>query len=171
MLDVGATNRVSDPQVFLGWFRAGRRYLQVYMGIDEPKIGLLNIATERAYPELMMIHQALEGNDGYVGYSEPARFFAGEIDLWLMEGFIGNAFLKLTEEVLALTLTVCIEEVHDIPLAQLHLGKMAKERMSYGAYLVSPLIGLKYPVFRVHGRCNSDQIAKSFEAIKPYLLA
>ncbi|MCL5407281.1 MAG: hypothetical protein M1429_02185 [Patescibacteria group bacterium] len=168
MLDVGATARVPDPKVFLGWANVGSRFL-TDLGIKEPKIGLLNIAQERAYPELAMIHRVLQDVNGYVGYAEPKLFAKGEIDLWLMEGFIGNAFLKLVEEILPLTFSFCHRELADLPVAQSRLHDIANQSLSYDAHLVSPLLGLKGKIFRVHGCCQANQIAQSFRAIEQYL--
>lgn len=166
-LDVGATTRVNDPKVFEGWALVGHRFL-TDMGIKEPRIGLLNIATERAYPELAEIHKALISCVGYVGYAEPSAFANGEIDLWMMEGFVGNTVLKLIEKIIPLTLQFCQQELANMPLAQLHVANMASS-LTYDAHLVSPVLGLGGKVFRVHGRCDQEQIAKSFKAVEQYL--
>lgn len=169
LLDVGATARVSDPAIFLGWAKVGSNFLREHLNINDPKIGLLNIAAERACPEISQIHRALESIPGYVGYVEPKRFFQGEIDLWLMEGFVGNAFLKLIEEVLPLTIGFCCQELVDMPVAQLRLHEIAQKHLSYEAHLISPLLGLKGMVFRIHGCCRAEQIAQSFQAVKRYV--
>lgn len=170
LMDAGATAKVIDPEVFLGWAIAGRNFLHQHRQIGQPRIALQNIATERACPEIAAIHKVLVGFDGYVGYAEPADFFAGKVDLWLTDGFTGNSFLKLLEEVLPFCLEKAGAAIRDFPVAVGCLKNLASRLLSYDAHLVSPLLGVHGWVFRVHGCVQAEQIAKAFEAASKYLL-
>lgn len=168
ILDAGATAKNNNPDVFCGWAKAGRTFLQKHQGIAFPQMGLLNIAVERACPEIATIHQRLKGLPGYVDYAEPADFFAGEVDLWLMDGFTGNTILKLLEGAISCNVRQCMGAVREFPEAVSQLKALASNLLSYDAHLISPLLGLKGWVFRVHGRAKAEQIAQAFKAVGKY---
>ena len=163
MMDVGATARVTDPDVFVGWAELGTRFLQSQAGIASPKIGLCNIATERAYPELGLIHDRLTQQfANYVGYVEPYGYVAGEVDLWLVEGFMGNQNLKLLESYMKLMAAECLAVTCDSgDIGQ--LKKLFRNMFSYEAHLLSPYLtqSAKW-VLRVHGAADHHAITKAF---------
>ena len=79
-------------------------YLKNVCGIENPKIGLLNIGTEETkgndlvketYNELKANAQSLGIN--FVGNVEGRDAFTGEIDAVITDGFTGNVFLKTVE--------------------------------------------------------------------------
>jgi len=161
-IDGGATSHVADPEVFQGWTKVGREYLIDRCGIVAPKIGLLNNAKERADPVMVKIHQSLKSEAGYVGLIEPKDIFHNSVDLALVDGFTGNIGLKILEQVAGLCLfraarkvaPYCLEAARDIKA-------LKEEELGYDAFLKSPLLGIKYPVFRVHGSADKNQIAKT----------
>lgn len=172
VLDVGATSRVTDPEVFVGWAEYGSAFLRIHCGKQNPTVGLCNIATERAYPELMTIHIMLQAESpNYIGYTEPYDFAKGKADLWLMEGFVGNENLKLLEAYMAF-LTKTYASVLSKESA-FTIGQKAKELFSYEAHLISPYLTQSGCwIFRVHGAASADKIAKAFPlAVAKYALS
>ena len=99
MLDLGANLNVSVEQLkqfaALGWswsrLRAGA----------PPKVGLLNVGkeatkgTERLQDADSLIRTMLE--DDYIGFCEGSDVFAGELDVLVTDGFVGNVVLKSSE--------------------------------------------------------------------------
>ncbi|AKM82298.1 TPA: hypothetical protein DD449_04365 [Candidatus Berkelbacteria bacterium] len=161
--DIGATSRVDDPKVFAGLAELGRDYLIRHCGIASPRIGLHNISTEHAYPTLQRAYELLDGFPGFVGYAEPAKFWAGEIDLLLIDGFGGNSKLKDFERIGLMTVSMCADALSKAGYfdAAKALPGIMKARLSYDSYLISLLLGPGW-VFRTHGNCKAEQLAKAF---------
>ena len=173
-LDIGATSEEEDPAVFFGWAIAGRRFLIDKIGIPEPTFGLLSNAKEKAATAgLKAINDELQRLPGYQGYIEADEFLKGKVDLWLCNGFHGNLVLKWSEQFASNILREAVFAVWDSG-AKEQLVKLAKQRYSYEAYLISPLVGLavKGQLFRFHGRADDKQIAQAIgfaaKAIKGY---
>lgn len=165
LIDVGATAKTDDPKIFLGWALAGRLYLTGQFGYENPKIGLLNIAGNRACPEIAAIKSTLEKEAfNFIGYIEPDDFFKGNIDLALCDGFTGNLILKWTESLASLILKKAVEAVGENKSALEALKGLAAKYFSYDAHLISPLVGINTgQVLRVHGATKPEQIARSLE--------
>lgn len=169
IMDVGATAKVDDPEVYSGWARLGTDFIVSQAGIAHPGIGLGNIASERACPVISAIDKRLLSVPGYLGYVEPKDFIGGKVDLLLTDGFAGNWTLKWTEYYLDFVFDKLLELVGGIPgnsEIKEALAQQQQKYLSYDAHLVSPLLGVEGGmVFRVHGAATSEQIAKAFSVV------
>jgi len=173
LMDVGLTGTVNTGEVFVQWAEYGSRFLAAHCGIEEPRVALYNIATERAAPSLQLIHEALKVVPGYIGYAEPRAVVDGQVDLWLAEGLIGNGLIKALESWLSLASVRLLERF------ALDANREATEAtaevfgkgMSYDAVLISPVIGLQQNrvVCRTHGAATAEQIAGGIAAVQRYL--
>jgi glycerol-3-phosphate acyltransferase PlsX len=161
-MDAGATALEFDPEVFLGWANLGRDFLARHLGIENPTVGLLNIASEGACPEIRHIHQRLNDFPGYIGYAEPGLFAGGTVDLLLTSGFNGNLKLKDAESDFDLAINMILAKLSDMPEAVARIVALAKKVLSYDAHLISPVLGFPGWVFRVHGKARAEQIARAF---------
>lgn len=178
LADVGLTGEVHDPEVFVQWAFWGVRFLMDHFGITQPRVGLFNIAVERATPTIAAIHKRLQeaGVPGYFGYAEPRAAMDGEIDLWLAEGLIGNGLIKTIEAWLGLTSErlrerfAQIEKMDAVDSAKHSAVEVFGEMLS-GIALISPIIGLKdgLVVCRTHGAAKAKQMAGGFAAVRHYL--
>jgi phosphate acyltransferase len=165
LMDVGATADANPPEIFLGWAISGTDYLKKYKGIVDPRIGLYNIASEHGCPRIRAIHEKLKHFPGYTGYAEPKKFFEGEIDLWLSDGFTGNLILKTLEASAPLYLGMAAREIRMYPDAVNIIKEKSNKLLSYDAHLISRLIGVKFPVYRVHGAATSQQISRALQLV------
>lgn len=143
-------------------------YLKSVTGIENPRIGLLNIGTEETkgndlvketYFELKENAQNLGIN--FAGNIEGRDAFTGEIDAVITDGFTGNVFLKTVEGIGKLvkrTLTESLKRnilslICSIP-ALPSIKKFAKT-MDYKEYGGALFLGVKKPVVKAHG--SSDE--------------
>jgi glycerol-3-phosphate acyltransferase PlsX len=100
LLDLGA-NASCSPQQLLQFAIMGSVFSSVILGIQNPRIGLLNIGSE-----------SLKGNDlvkeaaelisqnkklNYIGFAEGDDLFSGDFDVIVSDGFTGNIALKVLE--------------------------------------------------------------------------
>lgn len=103
ILDCGA-NAECTPEFLLQFGIIGSLYAKKYLGIDNPRIGLLNIGTEdskgtdlqkQAYA---LLHSAAEqGLINFVGNVEARDVPLGAVDVVVCDGFAGNVLLKTIE--------------------------------------------------------------------------
>ena len=103
MLDVGADVR-ADADDLLQYALMGMSYARNGLGLDRPRIGLLNVGTEenKGRAELREAHEAIgalaERNEfDYAGFVEGGDIPSDRVDVIVTDGFTGNVALKTGE--------------------------------------------------------------------------
>ncbi|MDO5646951.1 phosphate acyltransferase PlsX [Paracoccus sp. (in: a-proteobacteria)] len=103
MLDVGADIRADAPDL-LQYALMGTSYARNGLGLDRPRVGLLNVGTEehKGRPELKQAHELIEaaadaGQFDYVGFVEGGDLPSARVDVIVTDGFTGNIALKTGE--------------------------------------------------------------------------
>lgn len=100
LLDVGL-NPDCKPEVLVQYAMLGSVYAKYVLGIDEPRVGLLNIGsepekgsilTQATYP---LLKEAK--NINFIGNVEGNDVFTGKADVIVSDGFTGNVLLKSSE--------------------------------------------------------------------------
>ena len=103
ILDCGA-NAECTPEFLLQFGVVGSLYAKTYLGVAEPKVGLLNIGTEdskgtqlqkEAYTLLTQANE--QGLIRFVGNVEARDVPLGAVDVVVCDGFAGNVLLKSIE--------------------------------------------------------------------------
>lgn len=100
MMDVGA-NLEMRADMYFQFAQMGKIYLQEVMGIESPRIGLLNVGEEeeKGTDELKEAFAALKDLPGFVGNVEGRDIFTAKADLYLCNGLVGNLLLKFGESI------------------------------------------------------------------------
>lgn len=102
MLDLGA-NTDCDARNLVEFAVMGAAYSRLALGIDQPRVRLLNIGTEelKGTGELKDAAAQLRGHTGatwrFDGFIEADRLGRGEADVIVSDGFSGNIALKSIE--------------------------------------------------------------------------
>lgn len=103
MLDVGADIR-ADAEDLLQFATMGASYARNGLGVELPRVGLLNVGTEehKGRAELKLAHDqmaAAAGAGGYafVGFVEGGDIPSDRVDVIVTDGFTGNIALKTGE--------------------------------------------------------------------------
>jgi len=103
MLDVGADIR-ADEDDLLQYALMGASYARNGLGLETPRIGLLNVGTEehKGRPELkgandLIQSAAPDANFTYVGFVEGGDIPSNRVDVIVTDGFTGNIALKTGE--------------------------------------------------------------------------
>ena len=103
LMDAGA-NTNCKPLNLIQFAQMSNIYLRSTLGVDNPRIGLLNIGTEETKGNDLMKEtykllkeKAKEYGINFVGNVEGRDCFSGEIDAVITDGFTGNVFLKTIE--------------------------------------------------------------------------
>jgi len=170
MLDVGATLKCSAKQLVHFAFM-GNFYLSDVLGIDKPRIGLLNIGEEetKGGDILKATYHLLSRADelNFIGNIEGKDIPKGIADVVVTEGFIGNVVLKMLEgiaDVVKETGKYAFKKKFSWKIAMALLApglKKLKRRTDYSEYGGAPILGFKKLAIKAHGRSNAKAIANA----------
>lgn len=163
MLDLGANTAATAEQLFQ-YAMMGSIVSSDIVGIDRPRIALLNIGVEdtkgndtvRAAADLLSASTL-----NYVGFIEGNDLFSGKADVVVTDGFTGNVALKTIEGAVGLVHHFLkrgftrnwLSKLQGI-LASRVLGSLAVE-MDSRKYNGATLVGLNGIVIKSHGSADS----------------
>ena len=166
LMDMGA-NAECRPEMLEQFGIMASVYLNKVEGIENPKIGLLNIGVEDSKgTELQKEAYKLlsEAPINFVGNIESREMPKGVCDAVITDGFTGNIALKLIEG----TATTFFKMVKGVlykrfvnKLAALILKKdlySLKGMMDSSEVGSAPLLGVKKPVIKAHGSSDAKAI-------------
>lgn len=171
LMDCGA-NTNCKPINLLQFAQMASIYLETTLGVEKPRVGLLNIGTEETKGNELMkeSYQLLKEkskdlNINFIGNVEGRDAFSGNVDIVVTDGFTGNNFLKAVEglgkfvkrtlsESLKKNLLSKIAALPSLPA----INRFAKT-VDYKEYGGALFLGVKKPVVKAHG--SSDE--KLFE--------
>lgn len=167
LMDCGA-NTNCKPINLLQFAQMSSIYMHNTLGIERPKIGLLNIGTEEtkgndlvknSYQLLKKYSDDL--NINFIGNVEGREAFLGEVEVMIADGFTGNVFLKSVEglgkfvkkslkESMTKNIWSKLAAVPSLP-AMKRFSKMVDYK-EYGGAL---FLGVQKPVVKAHGSSDA----------------
>ena len=169
ILDCGA-NAECTPEFLLQFGLIGSLYAKKYLGVENPKIGLLNIGTEdtKGTPLQKEAYGLLpdasdRGVLNFVGNVEARDVPLGAVDVVVCDGFSGNVLLKSIEGT-AMFMGSLVKKIFKKNLFT-GLGYLfcksgvndLKKMLDYREIGGTPFLGIKKPVIKAHG--SSDALA------------
>ena len=170
ILDCGA-NAECTPEFLLQFGLVGSLYAKKYLGVESPKIGLLNIGTEDskgtqlqkdAYALLTAANE--KGVLNFVGNVEARDVPLGAVDVVVCDGFSGNVLLKSIEGTAAFMGSLMKHKIFKrsfmSKIGYLFCKKGVDEvmkMMDYREIGGTAFLGIKKPVIKAHG--SSDALA------------
>ena len=171
LIDSGA-NTNCKPINLLQFAQMSSIYIRNTFGVENPRIGLLNIGTEETKGnELvresykLLKEKSEELNINFIGNIEGRDAFSGEVDAIVTDGFTGNVFLKAVEGLGKFVKKTLTESLTGTPFATilsfpaLPAIKKFSKVVDYKTYGGALFLGVKKPVVKAHG--SSDE--KLFE--------
>lgn len=167
VLDVGA-NHECTPKNLVQFAIMGSVFAQVHIGVDRPRVGLLNIGEEKSKGnDLVRDSYALLEADPrihFVGNVEGRDVFDGAADVVVCDGFVGNVILKFSESMYSFLAHLVRDEIRRGVLARagalLMKGAFGNVRgkLDYAEYGGAPLLGVKGVVIISHGKSSRRAI-------------
>lgn len=171
LIDSGS-NTNCKPINLLQFAQMSSVYIRNTFGVENPRIGLLNIGTEETKGnELvkesykLLKEKSKELNINFIGNVEGRDAFTGEIDAIVTDGFTGNVFLKAVEGLGKFVKRSLKESFTKdymtklFSITSLPAIKRFSKTMDYKSYGGALFLGVKKPVVKAHG--SSDE--KLFE--------
>ncbi|MBD1865817.1 phosphate acyltransferase PlsX [Oculatella sp. FACHB-28] len=172
ILDVGA-NVDCRPKFLEQFAMMGTIYSHSVLGIEEPKVGLLNIGEESSKGNDLAVrtHQMLHDNPKipFIGNAEGRDVLSGNFDVVVCDGFVGNVLLKFAEAVGEVALHILREELPQGLHGQVGTAllkpnlRRIKQRMDHAEHGGGLLLGVAGICIISHG---SSQAPSIFNAIR-----
>jgi glycerol-3-phosphate acyltransferase PlsX len=165
VLDSGANVDCSATEL-VHFARLGAVYAQDMLGRENPAVGLLSIGEEpeKGNAVTKEAHAMLQASGlNFVGNVEgrdlPAgRSHAGDLDVVVCDGFVGNVVLKFYEAVAPLMVGLLVK-------AGMEQGKImaALKQLDYSEHGGAPLLGVKGVSIICHGRSSPRALKNAIQ--------
>ncbi|MDN5344315.1 MAG: phosphate acyltransferase [Clostridia bacterium] len=171
LLDAGA-NVDCRPEHLYEFALMGNLYAARVMGISKPRVALLNIGTEacKGNEQTLGAYSLLkEAELNFIGNIEGRDILAGEADVIVCDGFVGNALLKFGEGMAQALFTMIGQEIKKTLRAQLGAAlvlpalKGLKKQVDYTEYGGAPLLGVQGISIICHGSSNARAIKNAIK--------
>jgi glycerol-3-phosphate acyltransferase PlsX len=141
LLDVGL-NADCKPEQLNQFAIMGTVYARHVLGIDDPKVGLLNVGAEEGKGNLLAqaTYPLLKENKHihFIGNVEGRDLLLNKADVTVCEGFTGNIILKMAETLYEISQMKKVENEYF-------------ERFNFENYGGTPVLGVAKPVIIGHG--------------------
>ena len=163
LVDIGS-NVDCRPGLLLNFAVLGAAFAHTYMGIENPRIGLLSVGAEAAKGnrQVQESYQLFKDSHlNFIGNVEGMDFFTGKADVIICDGFVGNILIKFTEgmgdalgQFVRERLTGPVEAAVVDSLAN-DLWESTNRPRTVGG---GPLFGVNAPVIVGHGSCRANGV-------------
>jgi glycerol-3-phosphate acyltransferase PlsX len=141
LLDVGL-NADCKPEQLNQFAIMGSVYANLILGIDQPKVGLINVGEEEGKGNILAqaTYPLLKENKqiNFIGNIEGRDVLTGKANVMVCEGFTGNIILKMAES------------LYNIAKDQ-QIQSSYYERFNFENYGGTPVLGVAKPVIIGHG--------------------
>ena len=172
LLDVGA-NVECTAEYLIQFAFMGYAYAKYALGMEEPRVGLLNIGAEdtkggklQKQVYAVLSEAAKEGKINFIGNIEGSDVLSGRVDVVVTDGFSGNIMLKSMEGMTMFILNALKNIFYGSTKNRLaaavlkkDLGAL-KERLTVGG---SIMLGVSKPVIKAHGASKAPAICSAVE--------
>lgn len=171
LIDVGANAECKPYNLVQFGIMADVLARQV-LGIAQPKVGILSIGEEEGKGNSLTkeAYTLLKGSSlNFVGNVEGRDVFAGETDVIVCDGFVGNVALKVSEGLGAALGSMLKAELKSSlwsrlgALIALPAFKRFAKKIDYAEYGGAPILGLNGIAIVCHGSANARSIQTSLQ--------
>ena len=179
LVDAGA-NVDAKPEYLLQFAQMGTCYMEAIMGIANPKVGLINVGTEREKGNALTkeAYGLLSASDlNFVGNVEGREIPLGAVDVAVCDAFVGNIILKYSEGFAKGMMSMLKEELMSSGISKLGalLSKRAygrlRKRFDYTEVGGAPFVGLNGLVVKAHGSSNATAIKNAIRQCSKFIKA
>ena len=188
IVDCGA-NAECTPEFLLQFGLVGSLYARKSLGVENPKVGLLNIGTEdtKGTPlqkqALALLTQAHEqGLLNFVGNVEARDVPLGAVDVVVCDGFSGNVLLKSIEGTAMFMGSLMKHKIFKRNIFSMLGYLLCKPgvnevmgMLDYQSIGGTPFLGIRKPVIKAHGSSSAlafrNAVYQAMEACKADIAA
>ncbi len=173
LVDMGS-NVDCRPAMLLNFAALGVVFARRFLGIPDPKVGLLSVGAETAKGnrQVQDSHRLFqESHLNFVGNVEGMDFFTQRADVIVCDGFVGNILMKFTEG-LGSALFPFLEKELSSRLAPEDVKAIASELWrvtNLPRTMGGPLFGVNGAVVLGHGSCKAYGVAGAINTAAMYV--
>ncbi len=178
LIDSGA-NVDCQPKYLVQFGLMGSVYMKNVMGVENPKVGLVNIGAEEEKGNKLTkeTFQLMKNQTSYsfAGNCEARDIPTGDFDVVVADGFDGNLILKYTEGLAKAMMTLMKEDLMSSlrtkiggVLAKPGMRKF-KKRLDYNEQGGAPLLGVDGAVVKAHGSSGDMAICNAIRQARTML--
>jgi glycerol-3-phosphate acyltransferase PlsX len=174
MIDLGA-NTDCKPEYLVQFAVMGSVYAERVFNKSRPRIALLSNGEEPGKGNELVkeTFPLLEKTDlNFIGNVEPKDVYAGDADVVVSDGFVGNIYLKTSEAIAKFLVDMIRTEIKASPITSLG-GLIAKPAFKKVGKLLDPaeyggvpLLGVNGVVYIGHGRSESYALLNAIRAAR-----
>lgn len=170
LLDVGA-NIETKPEHLVQYASAATIYAKYVLGVETPKVGLLNNGSEEGKgreleQEAFQLLKATK-EISFVGNVEAKGFFESDVNIYITDGYTGNAVLKSIEGTLKTFSGGLKSEIKKSVLGMIGAVFMAKSLRGVKKYFQvasgAILLGVNGAVIKAHGSSTAEEFASAID--------
>ena len=174
IIDIGA-NIDPKPLHLLQYAVMASVYSEYILNKPNPTVGLLNVGEEETKGTgfLKEAHELLSKSHlNFIGNVEGRHIFAGDCDVIVCDGFVGNVTLKVAESLGEALQTFLKRHILSTPMGMLGglllkpTFKKFKKQMDYSEYGGAPLLGVNGVAIIGHGRSDANAIKNAIRVAK-----
>ena len=171
MLDLGANVDCSAEHLFQ-FAVMGSITASAVDNVENPRVGLLNVGSEamKGNAQVKEADRLLQGcNLNYIGFVEGDDIYAGDVDVVVCDGFVGNISLKTSEGVAKMITHFMKQEFKRniftkiAGLFALPVLNAFKKRVDPRVYNGASLLGLQDIVIKSHGGADAFSYANAIK--------
>lgn len=167
LIDNGA-NVECRPEHLVQFARMGSLFAKKYLGIENPRVGLLSNGEEEGKGNNLIKETAPllkeETTLNFIGNAEPKQAYAGHVDVLVTDGYTGNIFIKTTEAVAKWIVSMLKEALTSTFLTKIGALlikaslKPMVQKLDPNTVGATPLLGVNGLVFIGHGSSNAEAV-------------
>jgi glycerol-3-phosphate acyltransferase PlsX len=174
LIDVGANTDPKPEHLFQSALMA-RVYVREVLGVEKPKVGLLNIGEEAGKGSGLTkeVYKMIEERiPDFIGNVEANGIFKGDSDCIICDGVMGNIVIKISQGLMESASALMRREIEKSPVAMFGAAIMKsrlnhiKKLADYSEYGGAPLLGVNGLVKISHARSSPNASKNAIRAAK-----
>lgn len=176
LIDAGA-NVDCEPENLLQFAMMGDAYCRTMFGNPEPRIALLSIGEEDTKGNVLTkeaFKLLRKTKIQFMGNIEGKDIFAGNADVVVCDGFVGNIVLKTSEGLAEVIMKMLKREIADVTTGRIGYLLMRpalrsfRRKTDYAEYGGAPLLGINGTCIISHGRSSSKAIRNAIKVASEF---
>lgn len=178
LIDSGA-NVDCQPKYLAQFGLMGSVYMKSVMGVEDPKVGLVNIGAEEEKGNKLTkeTYQLMKNQNSYTfaGNCEAREIPTGDFDVVVADGFAGNLILKYTEGLAGAMMKLMKEDLMSSTVTKIGAAlskpgfRKFKKRLDYNEQGGAPLLGVDGAVVKAHGSSGDEAIMNAVRQARTML--
>ncbi|MDX8336671.1 MULTISPECIES: phosphate acyltransferase PlsX [Cetobacterium] len=177
LMDVGA-NADCRPEFINQFATMGSLYYEEMFGVENPRVGLLNIGTEEGKGNEITreAFNLLKENDriNFIGNIESREMMDGDVDVIVADGFTGNMVLKTAEGTAKFIFSILKEEIGNSILGKAGalllrpILKKLKRKLDSSEYGGALFLGINGISIKAHGNSSARGIKNALKVANKF---